>query len=153
MIPAPPDSFVPFVLYRLTCGDVKERESETDGNCDICHREQIDGGRKWETESAWWKNHFSLSPFSFPFANPQKLMKTSMIMCCSAILCFPLSCQAWGDAGWWQSCHRFYHRLCFYWFRISHCRCLNLKRLFIRVLFFFFYINIWYCTSIFRTQI
>lgn len=112
---SPPDSFVPCVLYRLTCGDVEERESQTVTS--VTESRSMEGGNgRQEVHGERTTFHCHLSASHSPIA--RKLMKNSMIICCSAILCFPLSCQAWGDAGWWQSCHRFYHRFCFYWLRI-----------------------------------
>lgn len=98
----------------------ESRARQTDGNCDICQWQQSDGGRKWETGRHGAGIAFSFSPFSFPLADSEELMKEqSMIICCSPIPCSPLPCQAWGEVEWWQSCHGFRGG------RSSYCECLH----------------------------
>lgn len=56
-------------------GRNQEPGRQTDGNGDICQWQQSDGGRKWETVRHGAGIAFSFSPFSFPLADSEELMK------------------------------------------------------------------------------
>lgn len=72
---SPLDCFVLCFLYSLTCVAERKEVSQTDRNSDICHCQQSDGGRKWETGRHGGRITFPFSPFSSPLAHSEKLMK------------------------------------------------------------------------------